>query len=90
MRYLFLGISLSSALTAAGLATVPSTHREQRVNIERPAATQTHTPVRAESGSGWFPVVNLPHVGNSSTENTKDDCWDRLNQLLFALDSRCS
>jgi hypothetical protein len=84
MRYLFLGLSLSSALTAAGvgLATAPSHHSEQRANMERPAATQTHTHVRAESGSVGSPVVNLPQA--------KDDCWDRLNLLLAALDSHCS
>jgi hypothetical protein len=93
MRYLFLGLSLSSALTAAGvgLATAPSHHSEQRANMERPAATQTHTHVRAEGGSVVSPVVNLPQVGGDfSSEKAKDDCWDRLNLLLAALDSHCS
>jgi hypothetical protein len=89
MRYLFLGLSLSSALTAAGigLATAPSHHSEQRDNMERP---KTHTNVRTESGSGGFPVINLPRAGGDiSSEQAKDECWDRLNLLLAALDSRC-
>jgi hypothetical protein len=92
MRYLLLGLSLSSALTAAGigLATAPSHHSEQRDNMERPKATQTHTNVRTESGSVGFPAINLPRAGGDiSSEQAKDECWDRLNLLLAALDSRC-
>jgi len=80
MRFLFLGLVFSAATAGIGLSLGPDGQTQ-----ERPSLAQSH----AQYGSA--PQAQVPIVANFAPSNGHNDCSNRLNSLLVALQSKsCS
>jgi len=80
MRYLFLGLVFSAASAGIGLSLGPDGQSQ-----DRPSLAQAH----AQYGSA--PQAQVPIAANFASSNRHNDCANRLNVLLVALQSKsCS